>query len=239
MLSTPSISVIIPAYNEEKIIFDTLGRISSYLTKHFEFYEIIVVDDGSKDMTFEMAIEFKKLFSNIRILRNQTNRGQGYSIKKGFFAANGEWILCSDADLSTPIGEIKKLIAWIHSGFDLAFGSRKLPGSLILLRQPFYRELMSRAFNLIVRATVLPGVMDTQCGFKLFKREVVNQFVDKMTTDGFCFNVELLFLARKSGLKIKEVPIKWYDNPESSVRLCIDSIQMFLDLFRIRRRHQE
>jgi len=234
MLSNPFISVIVPAYNEENKISRALVEISSYFANKKMSYEIIVVDDGSQDTTPKIVKDFEKDDPNVRFIANDSNRGKGYSVKKGCIFSSGDLILFTDADLSTPISELETLLLWIQHGYDIAIGSRALRDSEIARHQPGYRELMGKTFNLIVQALLLPGFKDTQCGFKLFKKSVMAYVVKRQTLDGFCFDVELLSLAKRAGFRIKEVPIKWYNNPQSKVSPIQDSLRMFRDIFRIR-----
>jgi dolichyl-phosphate beta-glucosyltransferase len=224
-----SISVVIPAYNEELRISKTIEKISLYLGGRFD-YEIIVVDDGSKDKT---ALVVEGLRS-VRLIRNRQNIGKGYSVRRGILEAKHRLILMSDADLSTPIEEIEKLLPFIEEGFDIAIGSRGLKESDIEVRQPWYREGMGKIFNLFVRSLVIGGIKDTQCGFKLMKGDAAKKIFERCRINGFGFDVEALFIARKMNLMIKEVPIRWINSPNSRVRLVGDPIRMFFDLLRIR-----
>ncbi|MBI4824097.1 MAG: glycosyltransferase family 2 protein [Nitrospirae bacterium] len=227
-----SISVVIPAYNEELRILPTLNRLYEYLRANFRDFEIIVVDDGSKDGT--SGIVGNIALSNIRLIQHPVNRGKGSAVKHGILSSKGSLILISDADMSTPIEEIEKLIPFIESGFDIAIGSRGLKESEIALRQPWHRENMGKIFNIFVRGFLVRGIKDTQCGFKLFKAESAKRIFEKCTIAGFSFDVEALFLARRMGYKIKEVPIRWLDSPDSKVRIIQEPAKMLIDLLRIR-----
>jgi dolichyl-phosphate beta-glucosyltransferase len=162
------------------------------------------------------------------------NRGKGYAIRRGIREAKGEVLLFSDADFSTPIEEFPKLAGYLENGYDIAIGSRSLPDSNVEVHQAWVREGMGKVFNLLVQAIVLRGFIDTQCGFKCVKRERVLPLLPKMAVDGFCYDVELLFLAKKAGLKIVEVPVTWVNDPVSKVHILKDSTKMFLDLLWIR-----
>ena len=227
------ISIIIPAYNEEKRIVSTLQKILDYLTTKDFAWEIILVDDGSIDRTSEIA---KGLIKNerLRVIKNPVNQGKGYSVKKGALASNGEIILFSDADLSTPIEELDKMIPWLNEGYDIVIGSRALPESAIEIRQSCYREIMGKTFNLLVRTFVLKGFKDTQCGFKCFKRETALKVFNLQKINGFAFDVEILLIAKRLGLKIKDVQVRWINAPESKVHLIRGSFSMLWELFKIK-----
>ncbi len=228
------LSVVVPAFNEETRISGTIERIGSYLKENFAEYEIIIVDDGSTDGTAEVITDLGRKFGNIRLVRYPENAGKGYAIRKGVLSSQGDLLLISDADMSTPIEEVERLIPFIHGGFDVVIGSRGLEESDIIVRQPWYRQNMGKIFNLIVRVLVIGGIRDTQCGFKLFKGDVSRTLFAKSRIDGFSFDVEILALAREAGYEIKEVPVKWVNSPNSKVRLMRDPIRMFLELFKIR-----
>lgn len=228
------LSVVIPAYNEAMRIGATLRKIDEYLGKKDYRYEIIVVDDGSGDSTRRLVGETARQIPHIKLLENGVNRGKGYSVRAGVLSSQGEIILFSDADLSTPIREIDKLIAWIGNGYDIAIGSRALPESEILMKQPRHRQCMGKVFNRLAQLLTVSGIKDTQCGFKLFKKEAAGFLFEKQTIAGFGFDVEILFMASKSGYKIKEVPVQWIDSPCSRVDILKDSFTMFFDLLMIR-----
>ncbi len=191
------------------------------------------MDAGSSDHTLEV---FHKFFppEQGRSFKNSPNRGKGYSIRRGVKEARGEILLFSDADFSTPIEEFPKLVQYLQSGYDIVIGSRSLPESNVEVHQSWYREGMGKIFNLLVRMIVLRGFNDTQCGFKCVRRERVLPLLPMMVVDGFCYDVEFLFLAKKAGLKIKEVPVTWINDPVSKVHILKDSSKMFLDLLWIR-----
>ncbi|MBN2112190.1 glycosyltransferase family 2 protein [Candidatus Woesearchaeota archaeon] len=226
-----SLSVVIPAYNEEKRIGKTLRRITSYLDKRKDDYEIIVVDDCSKDNTVKVARFLKN--KRLKVLKNKCNLGKGGAVKNGMLAAKKKYVLFSDADLSTPIEEIEKFEK-LKDKYDILIGSRALKESDIKIKQPFYRVLMGKTFNLIVNLLVIWGVKDTQCGFKWFRKDAVKKIFPKQTFNGFSFDVELLFIAKKYGYSIKEVPVTWLNSPDSKVSAVRDSIRMFMDLIKIR-----
>lgn len=228
------LSVIIPAYNEESRIGPTLERLIFYLTATSRKFEIIVVDDGSSDNTSSTVKKLGAGLNGIRLIHYDKNRGKGYAIRKGVLSSQGDLVLISDADLSTPIEEFEKLDVFIKKDFDIAIGSRGLDDSDIKVRQPWYRERMGKTFNAFVQLLIFSGIQDTQCGFKLFKGEVARTLFKRSYIDGFGFDVEILFSAKNAGYSIKEVPVIWFNSPLSRVRLVADPMKMFLDLIRIR-----
>lgn len=228
------ISVVIPAYNEELRITPTIKTIAEYLKGNFRDFEIIVVDDGSRDKTVSVVESLCHDERCLKLLKNNTNRGKGFSVRTGVMATSGDIVLFSDADLSTPIEESEKLLVWFDKGYDVIIGSRGLRESDIKVKQPWYRENMGRIFNLIVRSVVMKDFRDTQCGFKLFRGGIARTVFEKCRIERFGFDVEVLFIAKKAGFRLNEVPVKWYNSPTSKVRILRDSSMMFLDLFRIR-----
>jgi dolichyl-phosphate beta-glucosyltransferase len=228
------LSIIIPAYNEEHVINQSLNAIYQYLNKQNIEFEILVVDDGSQDRTADIVREISKGRKTIKLICNERNRGKGYAVKKGVLAAKGESILFTDADLSTPIEEIPKLTYWLKEGYDIAIGSRKLPDSIIKIHQAWHRQKMSNFFNFVVNHLLIKGLKDTQCGFKCFKGPTAKFIFDKQKLNGFSFDVELLFIGHKYGYKIKEVPVSWSMGPSSKVHPLKSPIQMFIDLIKIR-----
>lgn len=233
------LSVVIPAYNEENRIGATLSAIYDYLRPKDYKYEVIVVDDGSSDDTAARAKQSK--FSqegSLRIVSNGKNRGKGYSVKNGILNSSGEYVLICDADLSTPIEELDKLLGHMNEEYDLVIGSRGLESSDIRVCQPWYRERMGRTFNFFVKVLLFDGIRDTQCGFKLFRGRIARDIAGEMKLAGFCFDVEMLYLARKKGLGIKEVGIVWDNSPDSKVKILGSSFNMFKDLFLIKGMHK-
>jgi len=226
-----SISIIIPAYNEEERIEESLNKILVYLKKNKTKYEIIVVDDGSTDNTAKLVKKFKP---SVKVLRNNVNSGKGYSVKKGIENAKYEFILFTDADLATPINELGAMLKVLKKGYDVVIASRNLPESRILTRQPIHRQLSGKTFSLLVRMLLLPGIKDTQCGFKLFRAAAARRISKIQTIFRFCFDVEMLYIAKKLGFKIKEVPVAWVDKKGSRVSLFKDSFSMFIDLIKIK-----
>ena len=225
-------SIIIPFYNEENRLKNTLKTIIDYIYKLGEEVEIIAIDDGSNDSSISIAKKFEKEYNFIRILRNKNNMGKGYSIRKGIRSATGDLILITDADLSTPVEEMKKLTKVIKEGSDIAIGSRRIKGAEVKIT--FIRRLNSFVFNLFTKLILGLNIKDTQCGFKMFKKDVAKYLFNKQIINRFGFDMEILFLAKKFGYKIKEVPIKWRFQKGSKVRFLIDAPSMFLDLIKIK-----
>jgi dolichyl-phosphate beta-glucosyltransferase len=228
------LSIVIPAYNEEKRIGRTLEEIMSYLkTKGYE-YEIIVIDDGSTDSTREIIRKFEGKDSRLRVIENKIGKGKGYSVRRGMLETRGKFALFSDADLSTPISEIEKLVYWLEESYDVAIGSRGLKDSEVEIHQSFLREGMGKIFKKIMNLIVFTGFKDTQCGFKCFKRHVVNEVFSKQRINGFAFDVEIIQIALHHGFRIKEVPVRWLNSPYSKVNVMRDPVIMLYDLFKIR-----
>lgn len=224
------LSVVIPAYNEALRLPATLARVGAHLAGRGVPHEIVVVDDGSSDATAEVA---RAAGETVRVLRHEPNRGKGYAVRRGMLAAVGERRLMTDADLSTPIEELAKLEAAIDRGFDVAIGSRAVAGATIEVHQPAYREAMGRLFNVLVQALLLPGLADTQCGFKLFTAGAAEAAFGACRLDGFSFDAEALYVARRRGLRIAEVPVVWRNDAATRVSLGAGGAA-FVDLVRIR-----
>lgn len=227
-MSDPALSVVIPAFNEAQRLPPTLDRIQRHLAGRPGGSEILVVDDGSADATAEVAAR-----AGAAVLRNEGNRGKGYSVRRGMLHARGARRLMTDADLSTPIEELERLMACMDEGYDVVIASRAMAGSRVEVRQPWYRENLGRAFNLVVRALVLPGLQDTQCGFKLFTAAAARDAFAASRLDGFSFDVEALVAARRRGYRIAELPVTWRNDEATRVGMVRGGLA-FLDLLRIR-----
>ncbi len=242
MQARPHLSVIIPAYNEERRMRDSLTRLAEFLGSLPGPSEVLVVDDGSVDRTAAMVEEFTTSTPApaggggvaIRLLRNGANRGKGYSVKHGVLAASGEFVLLSDADFSTPIEELPRLLEPVASGrAGIAIGSRGLGASRIERRQPAWRQAMGRCFNRLVRALTGLPFRDTQCGFKVMRRESVLPLFRAARIEGFAYDVEILYLARKAGVGVIEIPVVWRDSAGSKVNAIVDSLDMLKDVLRV------
>lgn len=231
----PSLSVVIPAYNEAQRLGSTLERVGSYLEAHrFPDSGIIVVDDGSTDGTAALVESFAARDSRIRLLRNPGNRGKGYAVRHGMLDARGEWVLFSDADLSTPIEEVEDLLeAAAAANAAIAIGSRALDRSMVKTHQSAARELSGRFFNLLMRVITGLPFQDTQCGFKLYRRDAAQAVFPLQKLDGFSFDVEDLVIAKRLGIPAIEAPVEWANVEGTKVSLA-KGLQSFADLVRIR-----
>jgi dolichyl-phosphate beta-glucosyltransferase len=228
------ISVIIPCYNEEKIIYQNVIRVFNYLKERFKNFEIIVVNDGSNDRTIE---ELRKLenFIPIKIIDNKKNQGKGRAVKDGILKSNCDVIMFVDADLPVRVEEIERFFNEIKKGYDIVIASRFLPGAKLIIPAKWYRKLAERIF-MILRMIILNTfeIKDTQCGFKMFRGEFAKKIFSKSKIDGFAFESEIIFLAKKFGYKIKELPVLLQNPRESHVKIFKDPFQMFFDLIKIR-----
>jgi len=228
------LSIIVPAFNEEKRLPKTLDHICRYLRSRQLRAEVVVVDDGSTDRTAKVVDDARAGFAELRLLSNGRNRGKGFSVRHGILEARGEFVLFTDADLSTPIEEVEKLLAALGDGYDVSIGSRAVDRRLIEVNQSAFREQAGIIFNRFVRKITGLPFQDTQCGFKAFRREQTRSVFEQQRTEGFGFDPEILFLARRKGLQIAEVPVRWAHDPATKVHMIGDSMRMFLDLFAIR-----
>jgi dolichyl-phosphate beta-glucosyltransferase len=229
------ISIVIPAYNEEKRIRGSLSEVFAFMSDSGMEYEIIVVDDGSSDGTSRIVESMAADSPKVRLVRYAKNRGKGHALRTGVLVAKGDFVLVMDADLSTPMEELWKMMPYLaKSEYDIAIGSRALALSDIIRKQPWWRQGMGKMFNKIVKTLVIGDFSDTQCGFKLFAGDVARTLFGEAIIDRFAYDVEVLARAKKKGHRIQEVPIRWVDSPESKVDPLKDSLQMLADLVRIR-----
>ena len=233
MSETPELSIVIPSYNEERRLAGSLGKIANYIREKRPNSEVLVVDDGSTDATAAVAQAWRDRIASLRVLSNGINRGKGFSVRRGSLEARGDVVLFTDADLSAPIEEAEKLLDALKT-CDVAIGSRAVNRNLIEVHESPFREFAGIIFNRIVRVMLRLPFVDTQCGFKVFRRERCKIIFEQQTIERFGFDPELLYLARHHGLTIKEVPVRWAHSPATKVNMMRDSLQMFLDVFVIR-----
>ncbi len=231
--SSPDLSIIIPSYNEESRLPATLDGIAGYLQSYRGTAEVLVVDDGSKDGTAAVAEYFRIKIPTLRVVSNGVNRGKGYSVRHGMREARGKIALFTDADLSAPIEEAGKLIEALEN-YDVAIGSRAMDRSLISVHESPFREFAGIVFNKIVRVILWLPFVDTQCGFKAFRRENCGVIFEQQRIERFGFDPELLYLARHHGLRTAEIPVRWGHSAATKVSMLRDSVQMFIDIFTIR-----
>ena len=235
-MEQPFLSLIIPAYNEERRLPGTLEQVINFLKAQPYASEVIVVENGSQDRTLQIAREFVNRPENgkvtIRVLQVD-QRGKGLAIKHGMLNSCGEYRFMCDADLSMPIDQISRFLPPMLMDFDIAIASREAPGS-VRYNEPAYRHVVGRAFNALIRILALPSLHDTQCGFKCFRAEVAEDLFRCQTLNGWSFDVEVLFIAREHGYRIVEIPVPWYFNPASHVKVLKDSLIMAIDLIKIR-----
>jgi dolichyl-phosphate beta-glucosyltransferase len=231
---SPELSIVIPCYNEEERLPRTIEQIERYLEGKDLSYELILVDDGSTDGTRLVMDAAAERNRYLRLEALPRNRGKGRALAEGVAVARGSQILVTDADLSTPIEELEKLRAALDKGAGAAIASRALRASRVEVSQPIYRVLMGKAFNLLVQAVLLPGIWDTQCGFKLFRADVAHEAFAGLTTDGFGYDPEVLYRAKKRGVRIAEVPVVWRNSAPTKVSPIKSSLDMFKHVVRVR-----
>jgi dolichyl-phosphate beta-glucosyltransferase len=228
----PLLSIIIPAFNEEHRLPDSLRRVLDFLGTQPYASEVIVVDNGSQDGTSTIVEQIMQGHPSLRLIREPA-RGKGLAVRRGMLETEGDFRFICDADLSMPIENVNDFLPPKLEDFDIAIASRELPGA-VRYNEPAYRHWVGRGFNLLVRLLAVPQFHDTQCGFKCFRAEASKDLFSIQRLQGWSFDVEVLFLALKHGYRVVEVPIPWYFNPDSRVRLVRDSIEMFTDLIKIR-----
>ena len=230
----PTYSIVIPAYNEGARLGPTLEKVLAYVHSQQWDAEVIVVNDGSRDNTTEIVRTFSAKDPTLRLVENPGNRGKGYSVRNGMLNARGRIVLFSDADLSSPIEEAPKLFAALNTGADIAIGSRWLRAETQTQRQPLHRQIFGRVFNLLLRLTLGLKFKDTQCGFKAFKQPAVQAIFPLQKIERWGFDPEILFLARKSGFKVEEVPVAWGHSGGTRIHPLVDGSRMFIEMLHIR-----
>ena len=229
----PFLSVIIPSFNEEQRLPETLTRIAAFIEAQEYSIELIVVDNASTDRTGKIIKDFSVRYRFIKYCY-QATPGKGAAVKMGVLAGQGDYLLVCDADLSVPLEEIRNFLPPERDDFDVAIGSREMKGAR-RLGEPFYRHLMGRVFNLLVQVLIFPGINDTQCGFKCFRRATARDLFMASKIHGWCFDVEILYIARLKGARIVEVPVTWYYGEKSKVNPVRDTVRMFKELLEIRK----
>ncbi len=231
-MSAPLLSIIIPAYNEEHRLPRTLVNLFAFLEKQTYSFEILVVENGSSDRTYELARAFAEEHTGVRVLR-ETRRGKGLAVQRGMLESRGEYRFMCDADFSMPVEQINRFFPPALVGADIVIASREAPGA-VRYDEPEYRHLVGRAFNWMIRMILLPGLHDTQCGFKCFHARAAEELFPAQRLTGWAFDVEVLFIARRRGYRIVELPIPWHFNPDTKVRVVRDSLRMLMELLTIR-----
>ena len=232
--SNCAISLILPAYNEVNTISTTLSEVTAYFRARAYRYEIVVAADGD-DGTRERAREFAEQDGAVRVIGGPARGGKGRGIREGVKIASGAIVGFVDADNKVPISEFEKIEPWLYSGFDVVIGSRGLDSSQVERKQPWYRRVGSRGFAYFMHAVVgMPGIEDTQCGFKFFHRDIARDLFSRQRIDGYMFDVEVLALAQRLGYRIKEAPIRWHDDADSRLQLLSGNFRNAIDIFKIR-----
>jgi glycosyltransferase involved in cell wall biosynthesis len=231
-LSIPFLSIIVPAHNEEARLPKTLEEIFAFLQAQPYMAEVIVVENACCDHTLEVAQSFQTTYPNLRVIQ-EPRRGKGMAVQRGMLEAQGEFRFMADADLSMSIEQLARFLPPALVDYDIAIASREAPGA-VRYNEPYYRHLVGRIFNTLIRMIALPGLDDTQCGFKCFRSQAAEDLFGRLTLSGWSFDVEILFIARQLGYRIVEVPIAWTYNPGSKISVLKDSARMGLDLLRIR-----
>jgi dolichyl-phosphate beta-glucosyltransferase len=232
-MSPLEISVVIPAYNEAAVIGQTVKQVAHYLHEQHLMYEVLVVDDGSMDETVKQVHEMLASLPSLRLIE-ASHRGKGAAVKQGVLAAQGRYVLVMDADLSTPIHEWQRCVPWLQNGHEVVIGSRKMAGATVLKRQPPLREAMGKVFTWLTNRLLGTRVTDITCGFKGFHREAAQRIFRLQRMEGWAFDAEILFLARRLGYRMKEVPVRWVNDESTKVRLVMDACRSLKELLAIR-----
>lgn len=230
-MAPPFLSIVIPAHDEERRLPHALESIFSYLGTQKYTYEVLVVENGSRDQTYEIALELSRQYQPLRVLKEE-QPGKGKAVCLGMLEARGDYRFMCDADLSMPIEELAKFIPAGDDPCDIAIASREAPGA-VRYNEPEYRHLGGRLINFAIRLLILPGFQDTQCGFKCFRAKVAEELFHYQTIAGWSFDIEILYLARKRKYRVTEVPIHWYFDPETKLRAFKDAVRMLRDIFLI------
>ena len=233
------LSIVVPVYNEAERLPRSLEKMISFFRKKKISFEVVVVNDGSTDGSEDIISKYQQKYREIVTVRYSANRGKGYAVRRGVAKSCGELILFSDADLSTPISEFEKFLKPIQAGYDIVIGSRRKKGADIRIHQPLHRRILGIGFGALTELAFLRGIKDSQCGFKLFRSDIAKEAFKKQTVDGFSFDVELLYIARKKlKARIKEIPVVWRDSARhSKVRVRKETFRMLKDLYKIKVRH--
>ncbi len=235
----PLVSVVIPAYNEAARLRPSLEQILKHAAATGLDLEIILVDDGSSDDTAQVARRVVGDRLPLAVLRQEPNQGKAAAVRRGMLAARGRYVGFADADMSTPFAEIDRFLPVLATEADLAIGSRALADSDVQVPQPWYRALAGKAFGVFTHLVLLPGIRDSQCGFKFFRREVARDLFRRQRLTGWAFDAELLYLARRLGYRIAQIPVRWINDPQTKVSMLRAGPRMLLDVLRIRRLHRD
>ena len=231
-MPAPFLSIIIPAHNEETRLPETLRRVFDFTARQPYSTEIVMVENGSSDQTYQIAQAFAKQHAQLSLLQ-EAQKGKGRAVRQGMLAAQGEYRFMCDVDFSMPVSEIERFLPPSLQGYDVAIASREASGAQ-RIGEPYYRHFIGRIYNGLIRILALPGLQDTQCGFKCFRGRVAEDLFRRQTLTGWSFDVEILFIARLLGYKIVEIPIPWYYDPHSKISVVRDSFKMGMDLLTIR-----
>jgi len=233
-MTPDSVSIVIPCFNEERRLPATIEAIHGFFHRRGTQFELIIVDDGSVDDTSKLVNDVTQTLTGITLIRHEKNTGKGFAVKAGVLRSLGSAVLICDADLSTPIDEIDRLLPLLDEGCDIVIGSRRMRDSNIVMKQPWYRQVMGKIYNMLVNSVLALGFRDTQCGFKLFKGDVARSLFAKSRINGFSFDAEILFMAKRQGLKVREMPVSWSDSRGSKISVLTDPLKMMGEVFKVR-----